>query len=433
MSEAIPTSGLPDKLPHHRIDPDAYRVVETLQQAGFTAYLVGGCVRDLLLGGAPKDFDITTNAEPTQIRKLFRNCRLIGRRFVLAHVHFGPKILEVATFRGHGARGLITRDQKGDEALEATNTFGTPEQDAMSRDFTVNGLFYDPVEERIIDHVGGLEDLNARCMRTIGDPDVRLAEDPVRILRAVKFGARIGLHLPSELRQIMGRHAPLIGDCPIPRVTEEIFRIMESGFAADALDILVDTDVIQTVLPQLARWREEDPNNARQLTQVLRCMDRMKRAHGSLSRAFVLSSMYMLPALEAGEKVNDDWGLSTEDWFRPIGVRMQIPVRMRSRFQVLMSMLHRMIAPESARRFRRTRAMIRQRAFPQALGLFRIHIQTFEQHTDRYEWWRRMAHEEGISAAPLDEPRPQDESREKSTNNQRRGGRRRGGRRRDRR
>ena len=303
----------------------------------------------------------------------------------------------------------------------------------MSRDFTVNGLFYDPIEERIIDHVGGLEDLEARRMRTIGDADVRLSEDPVRILRGVKFGARIGLHLPDELRQIMGRHAPLIADCPVPRVTEEIFRIMESGSAGTALEILVDTDVIDTVLPSLARWRRQSDDNARQLTQALQCMDRMKRAHGNLSRAFILSTMYMLPALEAAGKSNEDWGLATEDWFRPIGGRMQIPVRMRRRFQGRMSMLHRMIAPESARRFRRTRAMIRQRAFPQALGLFRIHIQLFGEHTKRYEWWRRMAHEEGISAAPLDEPMTREAQAEDRAASGRRSGRKRGGRRRGRR
>jgi len=433
MNNVSSTNSLPDRLPHNRIDPDACRIVETLQQAGFTAYLVGGCVRDLLLGGSPKDFDIPTNAEPSQIRKLFRNCRLIGRRFVLAHVHCGPTIFEVATFRGHGARGLITRDQKGDEALEQTNTFGTPEQDAMSRDFTVNGLFYDPIQEVIIDHVGGLEDLQALRLRTIGDPDVRLAEDPVRILRGVKFGARIGLHLPQELREIMGRHAPLIGDCPVPRVTEEVFRIMESGESATALELLVDTGVMPTILPALEKWRRESPENSAQLSHVLHCLDRMKRAHGNLSRAFILSAMYFLPALDAAEKANTDWGLATEDWFRPIGIRMQIPVRMRSRFQVLMSMLHRMIAPESARRFRRSRAMIHQRAFPQALGLFRIHIQTFGMHTDRYEWWRRMAHQEGISAAPLDEPLAAGVRDEEEDRNARRGGRKRGGRRRGRR
>ena len=175
-------------LDHALIDGDAERVVRRLTKGGFTAYLVGGCVRDLLLGLHPKDFDVATSATPNDIRATFRNCRIIGRRFRLAHVFFGKKIIETATFRANPRED--EGDDDGDLLIRRDNVFGTETEDARRRDFTINGLFYDFEREDVIDHVGGLPDLEARLVRTIGDPDVRFREDPVRMLRAIKFAAR---------------------------------------------------------------------------------------------------------------------------------------------------------------------------------------------------------------------------------------------------
>src|SRR5678815_1193445 len=190
----------PDKL-----DPDALKVVNRLLQYGHQAYLVGGCVRDLLAGRTPKDFDVATSAVPSEVRGIFRNCRLIGRRFRLAHVYFkGGKIVEVSTFRAnpseledgsdHGAEG----EEKDDLLISDDNVFGTAEQDARRRDFTINGLFYDVAQGRVIDFVGGLRDLRLREVRTIGDPEIRLREDPVRILRAVRFACRLAFDIESR-------------------------------------------------------------------------------------------------------------------------------------------------------------------------------------------------------------------------------------------
>ena len=194
-----------------RIDPDAVKVLKRLTRHGHTAYLVGGGVRDLLLGRAPKDFDIATSARPGEVRRLFRNCRVIGRRFRLAHILFaGGKIIEVATFRRdpRDAREEVEEEGeldverpsahalRGDDAdllIRQDNTFGDPHEDAIRRDFTINGLFYGLDRDEVIDYIGGVTDLRTGVVRTIGEPDVRFREDPVRILRAIKFGARLGL------------------------------------------------------------------------------------------------------------------------------------------------------------------------------------------------------------------------------------------------
>jgi poly(A) polymerase len=194
-----------------QIDPDAANVVRRLKDSGHAAYLVGGCVRDLLLGRKPKDFDVVTSATPEQIRRLFRNSRIIGRRFKLAHIFYGPKIIETSTFRAN-PREMEDDDndgaapESGDLLIRRDNVFGTPEQDARRRDFTINGLFYDIQTKQVIDHVEGLPDLEARIVRTIGDPDIRFREDPIRILRAVKFAARCDLTIEPETYRRMMEH-----------------------------------------------------------------------------------------------------------------------------------------------------------------------------------------------------------------------------------
>jgi len=205
------------------IDPDALKVLYRLRQYDHVAYLVGGSVRDLLLGRRPKDFDIGTSAHPYQVKKLFRNCWIIGRRFRLAHVKFGSKVIEVATFRRQVAPGEeVVQDgvpapdpstPEGEHLIHHDNTFGTPEEDAFRRDFTINALVYDIATFSIIDYVGGLEDLRAGFVRAIGDPEVRLREDPVRMLRAVALAARLNFAIdPPVLRAARGRDQHLGAD-----------------------------------------------------------------------------------------------------------------------------------------------------------------------------------------------------------------------------
>ena len=209
---------------HHQIDRDALYVINRLKEAGFEAYLVGGGVRDLLIKKTPKDFDISTSARPEQIKQLFgRNCILIGRRFRLAHVRFGHKILEVATFRaGENDSDLIIQD----------NVWGSPEEDVMRRDFTINGLFYDPTNHSVIDFVGGWEDIHKKVLRTIGEPNVRFKQDPVRMIRLLKFQARYNFEIVPEVQKALTNcKEELIKSSPA-RILEEIFRMLESGYSS---------------------------------------------------------------------------------------------------------------------------------------------------------------------------------------------------------
>jgi poly(A) polymerase len=199
------------------IDADADRVVRKLAKAGFKAYLVGGCVRDLLVGKKPKDFDVATSATPNEIRNTFRNCRIIGRRFRLAHVVFGDKIIETSTFR---ANPRDDDEDAGELLIRRDNVFGSENEDAKRRDFTINGLFYDVERQRVIDHVGGLPDLKAGLIRTIGDPDIRFQEDPIRMLRALKFSARLGFEFEQNTFDAMlrWRHDLLNCWCQLTRL-----------------------------------------------------------------------------------------------------------------------------------------------------------------------------------------------------------------------
>jgi tRNA nucleotidyltransferase/poly(A) polymerase len=229
------------------IDPDADRVVRKLTRAGYKAYLVGGCVRDLLVGRTPKDFDVATSATPNEIKATFRNCRIIGRRFRLAHVFFGSKIIETSTFRANPRE-----EDDHDLLIRRDNVFGTETEDARRRDFTINGLFYDVEREEVIDHVGGLADLDARLIRTIGDPDVRFQEDPVRMLRAVKFAARLGFGFDPATWRALLRWRSEISKCAPPRLLEEIHRLLRGGAARRSFELLVETGVLAVLSPYLA-------------------------------------------------------------------------------------------------------------------------------------------------------------------------------------
>jgi poly(A) polymerase len=269
------------------IDPDALKVLYRLHEHHYIAYLVGGSVRDLLLGRRPKDFDVGTSAHPHQVKKLFRNCWIIGRRFRLAHVKFGPKTIEVATFRRQVdpmelpphpfetdqaveaaaeaplapdasreeqilAEGThLARVRAHDRLIHRDNTFGTPEEDAFRRDFTINALFYDIASFSIIDYVGGLKDLENRLIRSIGDPGVRFLEDPVRMLRAVVFAARLDFHLDEPILEAFETHRHEIGRAAPARLVEEYFKILRSGYAQQTFRMLKEVRLLREMTPEL--------------------------------------------------------------------------------------------------------------------------------------------------------------------------------------
>jgi poly(A) polymerase len=241
-----------------QISAAANQVLYGLKDAGYTAYLAGGGVRDLLLKRNPKDFDVATNATPEEVKKTFRNCRLIGRRFRLAHVYFHNEIIEVATFRApvpeddtepeenqfSSKDGLVLRD----------NVFGTPEQDALRRDFTVNALFYNIADFSIIDYANGIEDLEQRIIRVIGDPQTRFLEDPVRILRAIRFAATLGFSIEASAVEAIRAQAARLEDCSSSRLYEEIQKLLNCGKAARVFELSRELQVFEHLFPEIGAW-----------------------------------------------------------------------------------------------------------------------------------------------------------------------------------
>ena len=252
------------------IDPDALKVLSRLRQFNHTAYLVGGSVRDLLLGRRPKDFDIGTSAHPYEVKRIFRNCWIVGRRFRLAHVRFGPKTIEVATFRRQvseaeldamaAAAAAPESDDTGrpaDHLIHRDNTFGTPEEDAFRRDFTVNALFYDIASFAVIDYVGGIDDLHERLIRCIGEPDVRFREDPVRMLRAIVLAARLDFAIDPPIVDSIRRNASEITRSAPARLMEELYKILRAGAAERAFRDLADVGLLQWIAPELLKIADD--------------------------------------------------------------------------------------------------------------------------------------------------------------------------------
>jgi len=234
-----------------KISANACKVIERLQQAGHLAYIVGGSIRDLVLGHDPKDFDVATSATPEEVAEVFRNARLIGRRFRLAHVRFGREVIEVATFRGAGEGGEDEHRELEAGRLVRDNVWGSEEEDARRRDFTINALMYDPETATIRDHIGGYQDLMDRHLRLIGDPVTRYREDPVRLLRAVRFMVKLDLKLEPETAGPVVTMAPLLHDIPPARLFDEILKLFLGGRAWPTYQVLVRNNLWEPLFPGL--------------------------------------------------------------------------------------------------------------------------------------------------------------------------------------
>jgi poly(A) polymerase len=232
-----------------QISESALKVLYRLQKEGFDAYLVGGCVRDLLLGREPKDFDVVTNADPEQVRKVFRNCRLIGRRFRLAHVHFGREIIEVATFRGAGEEQNDKQVLNKEGRLLRDNVYGTIEEDVWRRDFTVNALYYNIKDFSVVDYVGGMADHKTGTLKLIGDPVTRFREDPVRMLRAVRFAVKLGFKLDRDCEKSIHSEAHLLAGIPSARLYDEALKLFLSGYALQTFEVLRHYGLFQVLFP----------------------------------------------------------------------------------------------------------------------------------------------------------------------------------------
>ncbi len=387
------------------LDPDAVDIARRLDASGFETYFVGGCVRDLLLGRKPKDFDIATAARPEELKQLFgRRCRIIGKRFRLAHVYAGSQCFEVATFRGLPDDQEVAGDDSG--FVVRANTFGSPEQDARSRDFTVNGLFYDPLRHLVIDHVDGAADVERRLLRSIGPADQRLREDPVRLLRAVKFAAKLGLEIHPELVASAPEAAPLILGCPTARVSEELFRLAESGHAVTSIEWLERLGALPHLLPEMASYLGGHPEARERIIGWLTAVDRLQRIHGPLPREATFALLvwpFIWQDLEGHAELRDlPWGRYALSHVKSPTLRLALPVRHRQTLAGMFDVLKRMyFLPRRTP----TSTQLRHFGVPLALSVLRVRFSLGDVTVaPAYETWASALGTMGLWAAPF-EPR----------------------------
>ena len=377
---------------NRHIDEDALRVIRRLQQHEFETYLVGGGVRDLLLERRPKDFDLGTSAHPQQIKKLFRNCWIIGRRFRLAHIKFGDKTLEVATFRKQvppetdterQARETAQRNRRDAAGRDGSrprrfiprdNTFGTAAEDAFRRDFTINALFYDASSRTIIDHVDGMRDIRHRTIRSIGDPNERFLEDPVRMLRAVVLAARLDLTLDRAVGAAIRRHRGEIVHSSPARLVEELYKIARSGSSERIIRNLGEAGLLRYIAPELDRARSDA------LWQSLSALDRYRRRFDdsprTLGNALLLGSMVsVFASIERPRRRAAQEPLTK----RPLEVSLGVlPIARRDleRLRQILDLQRRLATRELSPRAKR--GLVRRAAFADALTWMEIHEKTPE-------------------------------------------------------
>lgn len=308
------------RISRNDISDNALKVLYRLNNAGFQSYLVGGCVRDLLLGMQPKDFDVVTNATPEQIKGLFRNCRLIGRRFRLAHIVFGREIIEVATFRGHHSEQadsdaqLAKQDEQGQ--LVRDNVFGSIEEDAERRDFTFNAMYYNVADFTITDFANGIEAIKKRQVALIGEPEVRYREDPVRMLRAVRFAAKLNMDISEPTATPIPGLSHLLGNIPAARLFEETLKLFLSGNGVDTYKLLRQYKLIEPLFPQLAGLLNDENNRENQLIiKVLENTDSRINNGMRVTPAFLYATLLWYPLEEHAQKLMAESGLNYYDAF----------------------------------------------------------------------------------------------------------------------
>jgi len=361
---AVAPATYPVDLDDGRIDPDAAKVVRRLIRHGYEAYLVGGCVRDLLLGRRPKDFDLATSGRPDAVRSLFRNSRIIGRRFRLVHVLFGAgKVIETATFRRspseesdrHGSSLLIRRD----------NVFGEAHEDAVRRDFTINGLFYDLERRRVLDWVGGMPDIKRRAIHTIGDPVVRFREDPVRILRAIKFCARLDLGIMPDVYDAIVQCRSSLQMAARPRLFEELTRLLRSGAAHRSIWLAFETGVLDVLLPELAAYLADSERNAVRVWRLLSAVDQQCGNAGEAADDTVLWTALLLEPMQDACAGRVDRAAAAIEFLEPVVDRLNVPRRISDSVRRIVALMPRLEAGRAGR-FARTPL------FPLAMEVIRL-------------------------------------------------------------
>ena len=358
------------------------KVLYRLNRHGHTAYLVGGGVRDLLLGRTPKDFDISTSAHPNEIRKLFGNCRLIGRRFRLAHIYFrGGKIIEVSTFR------TISEFDMEDGPIASDNTFGTPWEDAFRRDFTINALFYDITDFSVLDYVGGITDLEAGVIRCLGDPAVRFREDPIRMLRGIRFASLLGFDLEEESAHVIRTTREEIWKGAMPRIFEETLRMMGRGAGRRAFILLEDLGLLQTLLPRI-----HDHISREGSTPYLNLLGHLdaRFSEGEDLEPWLILSCLLYPYFDFSVRSsgNTDLVHMTRDVVSAACSHLQVPRKIQDRMRQVLSAQIRLFGLGTARF--RPRTLLRKSYFPDAFRLFKIIAATSTEGRKLVSDWKTL-------------------------------------------
>ena len=301
-----------------QISENALKVLYRLNKSGFKAYLVGGGVRDLLLGIEPKDFDVVTNATPEEIKKLFRNCRVVGRRFRLAHIVFGRDVIEVATFRGHhGESNEKVSKANAEGRLLRDNVYGEIDEDAERRDFTVNALYYDISDYSIRSYGGGMTDLKAGTLRLIGDPETRYREDPVRMLRAVRFATKLNMGIETVTAAPIKQLAPLLKDIPAARMYEEVLKLFFAGKALANFELMQEYKPFAPLFPQVAALLKDDPKGTtmKMVQAIMKSTDQRVNEDKPVTPSFFYAALLWYPLRQRAEDIAVESGLTLYDAF----------------------------------------------------------------------------------------------------------------------
>ena len=368
-----------------QIDENTLKVLYRLHRHGYQAYLVGGSVRDLLLGRKPKDFDIGTDATPQQVKKLFRNCFLVGRRFRLAHVRFGrDQVLEVATFRRHPHPDELPDDPK-EHSFFVQNQFGTPREDAFRRDFTINALFYNIADFSIIDHVGGLKDLENRQLRVIGDPRVRFDEDPVRMLRALEFSARLDFSLDAETLAGISEKSPMIAGAAPARVREELMELFRHGVGAAVLKRAQDLGLMQ---PMMGDYQPGEST-----FKLLELLNQHFGKTGHVDETMILTALFVdrfwqkCPA-QSALPINEVL-LSAGHLLTPYCTHFRLAHGLRHQAREMLVGCYRFTRGLGHRGQKR---FLQNPTAPRALEMFRLWNQAIDGNPDQLEVWQKALH-----------------------------------------
>ena len=392
-------------LSRKQMSQNALRVLYRLREAGFGGYLVGGAVRDLLVGGAPKDYDVATDATPEQVKSLFRNCRLIGRRFRLAHVVYGREIIEVATFRANSDDGSGDREQHEGGRLLRDNVYGTIEDDAIRRDFTANALYYAIEDFSVRDYVGGYDDVQARLLRLIGDPEARYREDPVRMLRAARLAAKLGFTIEAATAEPIARLAPLLSEAAPARLFEETLKLFLSGHAVASFELLEAHGLLPALLPETAQALASNKSGAlrRMLVQGVRNTDARVAADESVSPAF-LYAVLLWPAYCRALALLQAQGVHAADAQRRAADRVTLHQVGRTalprRFSLPMQEIW-LLQPRFSQRVRkRVFRLLSHPRFRAAFDFLELRLAASDSHAEDVAYWREaQLHPDAVLAA----------------------------------